>query len=59
MDETKRHVFVQVLGKSDDFEKRLYQLRMEDGMDLRVQFSVFNTLVRDRWIFIQPNPVKD
>jgi gag-polypeptide of LTR copia-type len=28
-------------------KKRLYRLRMEEGMDLRVHFGAFNTLVRD------------
>jgi gag-polypeptide of LTR copia-type len=28
-------------------KKRLYRLRMEEGMDLRVHLGAFNTLVRD------------
>jgi gag-polypeptide of LTR copia-type len=28
-------------------KKRLYRLRMEEGLDLRVHLGAFNTLVRD------------
>jgi gag-polypeptide of LTR copia-type/Zinc knuckle len=35
------------LASQTALKKRLYRLRMEDGMDLRVHFGVFNTLVRD------------
>jgi gag-polypeptide of LTR copia-type len=35
------------LASQTALKKRLYRLRMEEGMDLRVHFGVFNTLVRD------------
>jgi gag-polypeptide of LTR copia-type len=35
------------LASQTALKKRLYRLRMEEGMDLKVHFGVFNTLVRD------------
>jgi gag-polypeptide of LTR copia-type len=35
------------LASRTALKKRLYRLRLEEGMDLRVHFGAFNTLVRD------------